>query len=131
MRTIATLIAMFFCKLVCAAQAISVFVSFSMPSQLLEETIKDATNHQVPVVLNGFYQDSMRETAIKLFALAKKVPNASIQIDPIVFERFKINQVPAWVLEGEHSFDVIFGNITFDKARDEFAHYGDVVKENR
>lgn len=105
-------------------------ISFSMPQKLLEETIQDAANHHVPAVLNGLYQDSMRETAIKLFELAKKIPNASIQIDPTAFERFKVNQVPAWVLEGAHSFDVILGNITFEKAQYEFSRYGDVAKEH-
>ncbi|KTD66473.1 conjugative transfer protein [Legionella santicrucis] len=130
MRRLIMIILVAWCQFGYASSQAHLFISFSMPQQLLEEAIHDAANHHVPVVLNGLYQDSMRETAIKLFELAKKIPNASIQIDPTAFERFKINQVPAWVVEGKRSFDVVFGNITYDHAQDEFSRHGDVVKEH-
>lgn len=131
MHRLMMIILMACCQFGYASPQAYLFISFSIPQKLLEETIDDAVHHHVPVFLNGFYKDSMHETAIKLFELAKKIPKAHIQIDPTAFERFKINQVPAWVIEGEHSFDVVFGNITFNKAQDEFIRHGDVAKEYR
>jgi conjugal transfer pilus assembly protein TrbC len=109
--------------------AIQVFVSFSMPNKLLEETVLDAARHNVPVILNGFYHDSMQETAVKIFELSKKAPNLSMQIDPTAFERYHIVQVPAWVAENQSTFDVVWGNVTFEKAMDELSRFGDTAQE--
>lgn len=102
-----------------------VFVSFSMPDHLLEETLLDATHHHMPVVLNGFYHDSMPETFMKIFELSKKIPDLSMQIDPTAYERYRIHQVPALVADNQQSFDVIFGNITIERGLEEIARFGD------
>jgi conjugal transfer pilus assembly protein TrbC len=109
-----------------AAPLIYVFISFSMPEKLLEQTIKEATHYHAPVLLNGLYKDSMQETTIKLFELTKRVPNASIQIDPTAFENFGISQVPAVVVSNSHNFDVVIGNVTLEKALAEVNTYGDL-----
>lgn len=105
-----------------------VFVSFSMPNRLLEETVRDAAHHGIPVILNGFVNDSMRETAVKIFELSKKIPDCSMQIDPTAFERYGIKQVPAFVADNQKTFDVVFGNVTIERAMDEMAQFGDAVK---
>lgn len=125
MRICVLLISLWSGQLV-AAQEFQVFISFSMPKMLLEQTIKDAANHNVPVVLNGLYQDSMQKTAVKLFELAKKAPNASIQIDPIAFEKYGINQVPAFVASKGNQFDVVMGNISIDRAMSEINTHGEL-----
>lgn len=107
-----------------------VFVSFSMPNRLLEETLRDAAHHGIPVLLNGFVNDSMRDTAVKIFELTKKVPNCSMQIDPTAFERYGITQVPAFVAVNQKSFDVVLGNITMERAMDEVRRFGDTAKVN-
>ncbi|HHF7380154.1 TPA: type-F conjugative transfer system pilin assembly protein TrbC [Legionella anisa] len=107
-----------------------VFVSFSMPNRLLEETLRDAAHHGIPVLLNGFVNDSMRDTAVKIFELTKKVPNCSMQIDPTAFERYGITQVPAFVAVNQKSFDVVLGNITMERAMDEVTRFGDTAKVN-
>lgn len=106
-----------------------VFISFSMPKHLLEETIEDASRHGIPVMLNGFYNDSMRETAAKIFELSKKNPALSLQIDPTAFERYHINQVPALVADDGHHMDVVFGNITIERGLDEIKRFGDTARK--
>jgi len=107
-----------------------VFVSFSIPNRLLEETLRDAAHHGIPVLLNGFVNDSMRDTAVKIFELTKKVPNCSMQIDPTAFERYGITQVPAFVAVNQKSFDVVLGNITMERAMDEVTRFGDTARVN-
>ena len=89
-----------------------VFVSFSMPEQLLIETLSESARLHIPAVLNGLVQNSMSETTKKVMGLSNQVPHLGLQIDPTAFERFGINQVPALVVEEGRCFDVIYGNIT-------------------
>lgn len=105
-----------------------VFISFSMPQNLLAETIADAARHHIPVTLNGFYQDSMQATAIKIFELSKNNPDLSLQIDPTAFERYHINQVPAFVADNQQTFDVIFGNITIERCLEEISRFGETAR---
>lgn len=105
-----------------------VFVSFSMPNRLLEEVVRDAAHHGIPVILNGLVNDSMRETAVKIFELSKKIPDLSMQIDPTAFERYGITQVPAFVADDQTTFDVVFGNVTIERALDEVTRFGDTAK---
>jgi len=125
MRTIAILMFLFFFKLACAAQAISVFVSFSMPDQLLEETLKESARLNIPTYLNGLFHDSMPETALKVMALSQHIPNLNLQIDPTAFERFGIHQVPALVVSNDHSFDVIYGHLPIKEGLSRMAGRGD------
>ena len=108
-----------------SAQKYLMFVSFSMPEKLLIETARDAASHKITLIINGFYNDSMRETAIKIFDLSKQVPNLSMQIDPTEFERYGIKTVPALVSDNHQKFDVVFGNTAIDAALDEIKRFGD------
>ena len=105
-----------------------VFLSFSMPNSLFEETVRDAALHGIPVILNGLVNDSMRETAVKIFELSKKIPDLTMQIDPTAFERYGITQVPAFVADNQKTFDVVFGNVTIERAMDEVTRFGDTTK---
>lgn len=93
-----------------------VFVSFSMPKQLLIETLQESSRLNVPAVLNGLCHHSMPETARRVMALTQEVPNLQLLIDPTLFERFSIHQVPAIVVEEGNCFDVIYGNLTLHDA---------------
>lgn len=57
------------------ATQVSVFVSFSMPDNLLEETLKESARLKIPAYLNGLHHDSMRETALKVMALSERIPD--------------------------------------------------------
>ena len=92
-----------------------VFVSFSMPKQLLIATLSESARLKIPAYLNGMYQNSMSETAKKVMSLSSQVPGLSLQIDPTLFERFDIHQVPALVVEERGCFDVIYGNLSIEQ----------------
>lgn len=94
-----------------AQAATHVLVSFSMPEQLLQETLKDSARFHLPVTLNGLYHNSMRETVQRIRQLSEKIPGGTFEIDPTLFERFSIAQVPALVVENGDCFDVIYGNL--------------------
>ena len=90
----------------------AVFVSFSMPERLLDEIFKDASNHDVPVYLNGLIDDDMQKTLGHLFKFSQKYPNLSVQIDPYAFKKYHINKVPALVVDNGRAFDVLYGNVS-------------------
>lgn len=103
----------------------SVFVSFSMPTNLLEETLAECARLKMPAYLNGLYHDSMRETAYKLIDLSKRIPDLNVQIDPTAFEKFDIHQVPALVVENGNAFDVIYGHLSLEEGLLRIAGRGD------
>ena len=93
-----------------------VFVSFSMPHQLLLETLKESSRLEIPAVLTGLYHHSMSDTAHELMSLSKEIPNVQLQVDTTLFERFSIGKVPALVVESNSCFDVIYGNLALSEA---------------
>ncbi|HAT1704507.1 TPA: type-F conjugative transfer system pilin assembly protein TrbC [Legionella pneumophila] len=108
------------------AAQISVLVSFSMPETLLQETLKESAQLNIPAYLNGLYRDSMSETALKVMALSKHIPNLNLAIDPILFERFGIQQVPAVIVDDGQTFDVIYGHLSIQEGLARMAGRGDV-----
>lgn len=101
-----------------------VFVSFSMPERLMEETLAESARLNIPANLNGLVNDSMPETIAKIAALTERVPDLSLQIDPTAFERYGIKQVPALVVEHGDCFDVIYGTRTLTENLNRIAHSG-------
>ncbi|HHF7375956.1 MULTISPECIES: type-F conjugative transfer system pilin assembly protein TrbC [Legionellaceae] len=114
-----------FANTVLFASTVSVFISFSMPDALLEQTLKESSRLHIPAYLNGLYHDSMRDTALKVMELSKQIPNLNLAIDPTLFERFEIQQVPALVVEEGNSFDVIYGHLTLKEGLLRIAGHGD------
>lgn len=92
------------------------FVSFSMPQTLLLQSFEQAERLHVTVVFNGLIDNSMPETASKLSRLTGRYPELSIQIDPVAFEDFGIDAVPALVVSQGPIFDVIRGNLALSDA---------------
>ncbi|WP_131778971.1 type-F conjugative transfer system pilin assembly protein TrbC [Legionella bozemanae] len=114
-----------FVNTVLFASTVSVFVSFSMPDRFLEEILKESSRLHIPAYLNGLYHDSMRGTALKIMELSKQIPNLNLAIDPTLFERFSIQQVPALVVEEGKVFDVIYGHLTLQEGLSRIAGHGD------
>lgn len=88
-----------------------VFVSFSMPPQLLKQTLIEAASLHLPVLLNGLVNNSMPETIQAMQDLSAEIKGVSIAIDPVSFDEFKISQVPALVVSLESTHDVVYGNL--------------------
>jgi conjugal transfer pilus assembly protein TrbC len=96
-----------------------------MPDTFLEETLNECSRLHIPAYLNGLYHDSMKETALKIMALSKKVPNLNLAIDPTLFERYGIQQVPALVVAKGKDFDVIYGHLPLHEGLRRIAGHGD------
>jgi type-F conjugative transfer system pilin assembly protein TrbC len=102
-----------------------VFVSFSMPEQLMRETLEDGARLRIPAILNGLHGDSMKKTAQKIIQLSEHVPDLTLQIDPTAFERYNIQQVPALVVSAPgkpDEFDVIYGNLPLQEGLRRLEH---------
>lgn len=110
------------------AQSAYVFVSFSMPHQLLIETLHDSSKYQIPAILNGLDENSFEKTVQKILDLTKEVSDLQLQIDPTQFERFNIKQVPALVVEKGDCFDVVYGNFSLARGLQYIAEKGECKK---
>ena len=102
-----------------------VFVSFSMPEQLMIETLSESARLHIPALLNGLIANSMPQTVQAIQALSESVPNLNLQIDPTAFERFGITQVPALVVERGGAYDVLYGNVTLKEGLLRIASQGE------
>ncbi|RUR14090.1 type-F conjugative transfer system pilin assembly protein TrbC [Legionella sp. km772] len=126
MRLIFCLLMQLLLSITSFAHTVSVYVSFSMPKQLLIETLKESAQLQIPAYINGLYRDSMNETALKVMELSKRIPNLNLNIDPTKFERFGIHQVPALVVDDGKAFDVTYGHLTIQEGLARMAGRGEV-----
>ncbi len=106
-------------------------VSFSMPPESIERLAAQASKVGATLVLRGMVDDSLTKTAQVVAAFLKRYPGAQFQIDPTVFRRFSIDQVPAFVLSTQptgastcagkecsprDSFVSVAGDVTLDYA---------------
>ncbi len=107
-----------------------VFVSFSMPERLLEETLAESARLHIPANLNGLVNDSMPDTIARITALSERVPDLSLQIDPTAFERYNITQVPALVVDTGDCFDVIYGTRTLTENLNRIARSGACARQS-
>lgn len=109
----------------CQASDYMLFISFSMPEKLMIQTLKDASAHKVPVLLNGLIEDSMPKTIKKIMFYTQKVPDLAIQIDPESFQKYQIKKVPALVSDNGQVFDVVYGNNSLSTLIDEIQRKGE------
>jgi conjugal transfer pilus assembly protein TrbC len=108
-----------------SASSVQVFVSFSMPNQLLSAVLTESARLQIPAILNGLIDNSMPKTVQRIQQLSKIVPNLNLQIDPTAFERFGIKQVPALVVDNGKEFDVLYSNVSIQEGLLKMAGHGD------
>ena len=81
-----------------------IFVSFSMPDMTLKRLLIQAARINASLILRGLVEGNMGKTKDKITQLMEadefghtKI-NGSFAIDPTLFQRFDITQVPAFVL---------------------------------
>ena len=116
LTTLTTLITLFtFTKV--KAENIYVFISFSMPDNLLKEYIQEIMKYPNGVlVLRGIIDNDYTKTAIKLNKINNNQGVKAI-IDPNLFKKYNIIYVPTIVLEkSESHFDKVSGAVSIKYA---------------
>lgn len=103
------------------------FVSFSMPEDLLFSLADEASIFGIPVVLNGLVEGDFKKTIEHFSQLQKEAKKqhrtfSGVSIDPVWFEQFKVQKVPALVVSHRPSsceaelvcaaqeYDIVYGN---------------------
>jgi conjugal transfer pilus assembly protein TrbC len=104
---------------------IMIFVSFSMNEASLKQWLQQGEQIQVPVVIRGLVDHSFKKTLQKIADLTRD-NHGGVQLDPTLFQKFQIEQVPAVVVFKEASclssqsclqdYDVVYGNVTLEYA---------------
>ena len=128
-----------------AAQGAMLFVSFSMPEELLLSLCDEAARLDVPVILKGLVEGDFKKTLDAIGRLQDKAHKRHLRfdglsLDPVWFEQFGIQSVPALVVtesvQGCESqsqcpntgFDVVYGNVHLRRALSVIAEGGGAGK---
>ena len=96
-------------------QRLLIFISFSMPMQSLKQWVSQANKKGAALVVRGLVNNSFKETALKVIELLEGT-DGRIQIDPNLFKKYNIQQVPAMVLVNDVGFDVVYGDVPLSEA---------------
>lgn len=119
--------------------ALFILISFSMPAQSIDRLAAQAGKAGATLVLRGAIDGSLRRTAEVAAQFVKKYPGAQFQIDPTLFTRFAVSQVPAFVLsvrpedshtcgkdcDARNTYASVAGDVTLDYALDYLARQRD------
>ena len=105
-------------------EGLRIFVSFSMPKELLASLDQQSKQVGAKLVIRGLKNNSFKET----FEFAKSIDGQGIRIDidPKAFDEFEVTQVPAFVLNQNNQYDKIVGNVSIVYALNEFVNKGDL-----
>lgn len=120
------------------------FVSFSMPKNLLVEMIDQANAYNIPVIIRGLVDNKVPKTLqaildVKSKALKEHKHFSGIGIDPVWFEQFAITAVPALVVTQRPAncinqkicpnqpFDVVYGNQSIKTSLEAIAFKGSSI----
>jgi type-F conjugative transfer system pilin assembly protein TrbC len=107
-----------------------IFVSFSMPMATLKQLNLQAQEVGGKLVFRGLIKSSFKATIPQLKELGSEV-----LIDPTLFRTYKVNQVPAFVLQersptfpGEAvRHDILYGNVSLPYALKQFTEKGETT----
>jgi type-F conjugative transfer system pilin assembly protein TrbC len=88
-----------------------VFISSSLPMVSLIAIAKDAAELDAPLILRGLVGSSLQETLLNLKDLVAE--GAGVEVDPLPFEAYGVEAVPAVVLtcgnRNEGPFAIVYG----------------------
>lgn len=122
------------------------FVSFSMPKELLFSLSDEAASFGMPVVLNGLIDGDFKKTIEQFNQLQQEAKKqhrqfSGVSIDPVWFEQFKVQQVPALVVShrpsrcgvalvcASQTFDIVYGNASLKDALRLIARKGEAASD--
>lgn len=94
---------------------ILIFVSFSMPKESIKSWIAQAKKVGAAVYIRGLVNNSFKDTTKAVHELVQDQPGGLL-IDPTLFKKYAIAQVPAVIVTSGDSFDAIYGDVTLDYA---------------
>lgn len=102
---------------------ITIFASFSLPDNVLEDLLKTANDKKARVVFNGLKKGTTRITetqaAINQVLVKAKVESPLVTIDPDSFSQYQINQVPTIISREENRFAKMVGSFNVDYFKQE------------
>lgn len=115
------------------------FASLSLSDNILKQMLEYAELYNGVVVLRGIEDNSFVKTTNHILRIAREESKAAIIIDPTLFKKYKVVQVPAYVLAKIENcpagmschpyFDKISGNITPKFALEKILEKGDLKNE--
>jgi len=94
---------------------IIIFVSFSMPKESIKAWIDQAEKIGAGIYIRGLVNNSFKDTAKAVSDLIQD-NKGGLLVDPTLFKKYAIVQVPAVVVVDKDTFDVIYGDVTLDYA---------------
>lgn len=117
--------------------ALFVLVSLSLPQASLDRLAAQAGKAGATLVLRGVVDGSLTKTAEMTADVIRQHPGAQFQIDPTLFRRFNVDQVPTFVLstsapaipgqtcgkdcDAQGTFVRVSGDVTLDYALEHLA----------
>jgi conjugal transfer pilus assembly protein TrbC len=101
-----------------------IFVSLGMPKEALKKYYLDAEAVGGRLIIQGLVNNSFIETHKALVDL-----NINIDIDPTLFDRYEVSQVPVIMSSAGRQKDQIAGNMTLEAALEIFSKEGDTFKQ--
>lgn len=111
--------------------SVMVFVSFSMPNDSIQQWMGAADRHHASVLIRGLVNNSFRDTTAKVLSIVKgnegQIIGTGVLLDPVAFQKYNINRVPAVVVTHGNAFDVIYGEVSLRFALNKIADRGDCV----
>ena len=100
-----------------------VLVSFSMPPETLERLVNDAAIAELPLVLRGLVDGSMRLTAARIRSIDPEA-KASWLIDPRPFRALDAKAVPVFLVSAGQQLETIRGDVSIEYAMRRFVDKG-------
>ncbi|MEE9452116.1 MAG: type-F conjugative transfer system pilin assembly protein TrbC [Gammaproteobacteria bacterium] len=101
------------------------FVSFAMPDESLQAWIAQAVFLDIPVIVRGLHQDSLLKTQQKVASLLTD-EQGGLAIDPTLFKKFSITQVPTLVVaNSDTDFDKVTGNVGMNTLLEMMVKHGE------
>lgn len=121
------------------AAGVMIFASLGMPETALKQLMQQASDFNVPVVIRGLWQNDFAATVKKVQSLilsdSGETMLGGVEINPVWFKQFNIQQVPAFVAIGKglcineppcdpKSYDIVYGNVSLYNALETIANKG-------
>jgi conjugal transfer pilus assembly protein TrbC len=105
------------------SKGLIVFVSFSMPRELLWDYQQQIRKYGGRMVLRGLVEDSFKKTIAKMRLDENRA--LTLDINPKLFEEYGVKQVPTIVISNNQYFDKFTGSVSISHALDQSNELGE------